>query len=185
MTRRRKRQRPDNPPPSLSKRLRPPPEEADGKPEPAGAGAGRRSSSPSLVTVTGLPVDCTVLELKSRLEMYGPISRIRIDVDGSGYVAFRSDHSAEAAISASLDPAFGIAIRSKRVLVVRARDPLPEWRVGVGVSPPSKLLRAEIPLSRHGRSNKKLIAGTTTTSTRSGSDLPYKGREIIAYDDLL
>lgn len=72
-----------------------------------------------------------------------------------------------------------------QVLVVRARDPLPEWRKGVGTSPPSKLLRAEIPLSRHGHSNKKLIASTTTASTRSGSDLPYKGREIIAYDDLL
>lgn len=116
MNRRRKRERPNNPLPSLSKRLRRPPEEADGEPEPAVAD--RRSSSPSFVMVTGLPVDCTVLELKSRLEMYGPISRIRVDVDGSGYVAFRSDRSAEAAISASLDPAFGIAIRSKRVFLL-------------------------------------------------------------------
>lgn len=66
--------------------------------------------------VTGIPSDCTVLELKSRLEMYGPISRTRIDaVDGAGYVTFRSADSAEAAIAASLDPAFGVSIRSAKV----------------------------------------------------------------------
>lgn len=74
------------------------------------------SSTSPLVMVTGIPSDCTVLELKSRLEMYGPISRTRIDaVDGAGYVTFRSADSAEAAIAASLDPAFGVSIRSAKV----------------------------------------------------------------------
>lgn len=168
---------------SLPKRARRAPAGAAGRlPEAAEdelSRAAGRSSSPSLVMVTGLPADCTVLELKSRLEMYGPISRTRI-VDGSGYVTFRSDGAAEAAIAAALDPAFGITIQSKRVLVIRASDPLPN--AGTGASTHSKLLQAEIPLSRHGRSNKKPSAGTA--STRSGSD-PYQGREIVAYDDLL
>ncbi|THU45469.1 hypothetical protein C4D60_Mb02t18260 [Musa balbisiana] len=114
MKRRGKGERPksDAFPASLAKRLRrpPPTEAAEGEPAEATAAA-----SPSVVLVTGLPADCTVLELKSRLEMYGPISRTRIDVDGRGFVTFRSDHAAEAAISASLDPAFGVTVRSKKL----------------------------------------------------------------------
>ncbi|CAL9081134.1 unnamed protein product [Musa textilis] len=110
MKRRGKGERPksDAFPASLSKRLRrpPPTEAAEGEPAEATAAA-----SPSVVLVTGLPADCTVLELKSRLEMYGPISRTRVDVDGRGFVTFRSDHAAAAAISASLDPAFGVTVR--------------------------------------------------------------------------
>lgn len=141
------------------------------------------SSLSPLVMVTGLPSDCTVMELKSRLEMYGPISRTRIDaVDGAGYVTFRSATSAEAAITASLDPAFGVSVGSRKVLVCRAAEHLLAWRAGAGVPPPSKLLRAEIPLSKHGRSNKKLTAATT--SIKKSSEPPYKGREIVAYDDL-
>ncbi|URD89582.1 hypothetical protein MUK42_28233 [Musa troglodytarum] len=113
MKRRGKGERPksDAFPASLSKRLRrpPPTEAAEGEPAEATAAA-----SPSVVLVTGLPADCTVLELKSRLEIYGPISRTRIDVDGRGFVTFRSDHAAAAAISASLDPAFGVTVRSKK-----------------------------------------------------------------------
>ncbi|WOL04910.1 hypothetical protein Cni_G13633 [Canna indica] len=73
------------------------------------------SSSPSLVMVTSLPYDCTVLELKSHLEVYGPISRTRIDVDCCGFVTFRSNRAVEAAISASMDPTIGVSIRSKNV----------------------------------------------------------------------
>ncbi|XP_073005192.1 uncharacterized protein At1g27050 [Typha latifolia] len=179
--RRGKRER-SNPPPALSKRLRGPlPEPEDGELIASGERQSSSASpSPSLVMVTGLPGDCTVLELKYRLEMYGPISRIRIDVDGSGYVTFRSAAAAESAIAASLDPALGIAIRSQKVLVVQSSDPLLHWKRAVRVSPTSKLLRGETPLRKHGRSNKKLNAEATTPTTRSG----YKGREIVAYDDL-
>ncbi|XP_064996359.1 uncharacterized protein At1g27050-like [Musa acuminata AAA Group] len=186
-------------PASLSKRLRrpPPTEAAEGEPAEATAAA-----SPSVVLVTGLPADCTVLELKSRLEMYGPISRTRIDVDGRGFVTFRSDHAAEAAISASLDPAFGVTVRSKKVLVVRASDPIPAKmgagisstsrllraeipaKMGAGISSTSRLLRAEIPLSRHGPSKEKLDAGATAERSKSGPEVSHDGREIIAYDDL-
>ncbi|KAJ6836644.1 uncharacterized protein M6B38_326605 [Iris pallida] len=38
-------------------------------------GVGANPSSSSFVMVSGLPSDCSVLELKSRLEMYGAISR--------------------------------------------------------------------------------------------------------------
>ncbi|CAD5194367.1 unnamed protein product [Musa acuminata subsp. malaccensis] len=182
MKRRGKGERPksDAFPASLSKRLRrpPPTEAAEGEPAEATAAA-----SPSVVLVTGLPADCTVLELKSRLEMYGPISRTRIDVDGRGFVTFRSDHAAEAAISASLDPAFGVTVRSKKVLVVRASDPIPA-KMGAGISSTSRLLRAEIPLSRHGPSKEKLDAGATAERSKSGPEVSHDGREIIAYDDL-
>ncbi|URE19201.1 hypothetical protein MUK42_11859 [Musa troglodytarum] len=175
----RRRSKSDPFPASLSKRLRRQlqPDTAEGDPAAAAA-----SSSPSLVMVSGLPADCTVLELKSRLEMFGPISRTRIDVDGRGYVTFRSDHAAEAAIAASLDPTFGLSVRSKKVLVVRTNDPLP-IETGVKISLPSKLLRAEIPLSRLGRS-KKLNPGMSTESTKNRSKIPHTSREIIAYHDL-
>lgn len=64
----------------------------------------------------------------------------------------------------------------------RAADPQLVWRTGPAATTPSKLLRAEIPLSKHGRSNKKLTP--TNTRTKSPSEPSYKGRELVAYDDL-
>ncbi|KAJ0982849.1 hypothetical protein J5N97_011104 [Dioscorea zingiberensis] len=137
-----KRERPATPPSiPVHKRLRRPPEiEVPDENE----GAPKRLPS-SLVVVTGLPAGCTVLELKSRMEMYGSVSRIRIDADGSGHVTFRSPTSAEAAVSAALNPGFGILVRSQRVQVCRGTDPSVQWRIGVQVSPTSRLLRAELP----------------------------------------
>ncbi|XP_020087413.1 uncharacterized protein At1g27050 [Ananas comosus] len=153
---------------------------------PSAAAASSSAGAPSVVIVTGIPGDCTVLELKSRLEIYGPVARTRVDAaDGVGYVTFRSAAAADAAVAASLDPARGVAIRSKKVFVVRASDPLQQWKTGVGASPSlSKLLRRETPLSKHGRSNKKLNPNTTIPSEQREPDLSFKGREIVAYDDL-
>ncbi|XXG44436.1 hypothetical protein AAC387_Pa01g4242 [Persea americana] len=147
----------------------------------------------SLVVVTGLSPGCTVLDLKSRFQMFGSISRLRIDTAGSfGYLTFRSHDSAQAAVAAALDPSTGITVGSQKVGVSWANDPLPQWRLGVGATSgkdhllsSSKLLRPEIPLSRHGRDNKKLSPGAKSTPSKSGPELPFKGREIIAYDDLL
>lgn len=70
-----------------------------------------------------------------------------------------------------------------QVLVCRAAaDHLLGWRAGAGTAAPSKLPHAEVLLSKHGRSNKKLAAAST--STKSAPEPPYKGREIVAYDDL-
>lgn len=87
--------------------------------------------------------------------------------------------------------------------VLWATDPLAQWREGVvhGTSKDngpssSKLLRAEVPLSRHGRANKLASAivnpknGEGSTSASGGTsatdlDVPLRGREIIAYDDIL
>ncbi|OAY70547.1 Uncharacterized protein ACMD2_11234 [Ananas comosus] len=83
---------------------------------PSAAAASSSAGAPSVVIVTGIPGDCTVLELKSRLEIYGPVARTRVDAaDGVGYVTFRSAAAADAAVAASLDPARGVAIRSKKV----------------------------------------------------------------------
>ena len=54
----------------------------------------------------------------------------------------------------------------------------------------SKLLRAEVPLSRHGRGNKLASAIVNPRSNNNeGSssvlDVPFRGREIVAYDDIL
>ncbi|XP_042479410.1 uncharacterized protein At1g27050 [Macadamia integrifolia] len=146
-----------------------------------------KQSSPAVVVVTGLDQSCSVLDLKSRFEMYGSISRLRIDRGGLGFITFRSSDSAAAAINASLDPSFPITVDSRKVQVSWANDPFPQWREGVGLSskeerPLSKLLRAEVPLRRHGRGIKQ---GMGTVSPRNGLDMPYKGREIVAYDDLL
>lgn len=74
-----------------------------------------KPAPPPALVVMGLVPDCSVLDLKSRFEIYGSISRIRIDRDGVGCIAYRSKDSAEAAIAASLDPSFGITVQSQKV----------------------------------------------------------------------
>ncbi|XP_043717740.1 uncharacterized protein At1g27050-like [Telopea speciosissima] len=77
-------------------------------------------------------------------------------------------------------------LREMQVQVSWANDPSPHWREGVAISseerPLSKLLRAEVPLRRHGRRIKQSVG---IVSPRNGLDTPHKGREIVAYDDLL
>ncbi|KAJ3696090.1 hypothetical protein LUZ60_001467 [Juncus effusus] len=175
-----KRERSDSAaPPPLSKRLRRPSPAGDVASAPAAA-----VSAPAQVIVTGLPSDCSVLELKFRLEQYGSVSRIRIDVSGSGHVTFRSDGAAQEAILASLDPRFGISVGSNKILVIRSSETVLESKARISSYRYSKLLRPEPPLSKHGRSNKKLTAGELIPSTRTELDSRFKGREIVAYDDL-
>nr|CAD1828011.1 unnamed protein product [Ananas comosus var. bracteatus] len=170
----------------------PPPRSGD----PRGGGGGRRrgggggassssAGAPSVVIVTGIPGDCTVLELKSRLEIYGPSP------------APASTPPMAWGTSPSAPPP---RRRRRRRLTrprPRRRRPIQEgvcgagerslqqWKTGVGASPSlSKLLRPETPLSKHGRSNKKLNPNTTIPSERREPDLSFKGREIVAYDDL-
>ncbi|PSS13545.1 RNA recognition motif domain protein [Actinidia chinensis var. chinensis] len=176
----------------LSKRRRPPPLSDD-------AVAYDRtddssSKSPATVVVMGLPQDCALLDIKSRFQIYGWISRTTMRHGGVAYVTFRSKESAEAAIAASVDPSFGIAIDSKRVQVMWANDPAPQWREAVSSkdspnSSSSKLVRAEVPLSRRGRGNKLGSAivkpNNSNSNSDSGLDVPFKGREIVAYDDIL
>lgn len=92
-----------------------------------------------------------------------------------------------------------------------ASDPVPQWKAGIGRKEglSSKLVRAEVPLSRHGRGNKlgsaivnpkdennsnKNINGDANNDEKingagavgnSGLDGSFKGREIVAYDDIL
>ena len=74
-----------------------------------------------------------------------------------------------------------------------ASDPVPQWREAVGHkdgSSSSKLLKAGVPLSRHGRGNKLGSAIVDTRENKNGNggldvDVPFKGREIVAYDDIL
>lgn len=181
------------------KRRRPPPPPPPPQSQPNDIKPSTKPPPPPAVVVVDLPPDCSVLDLKSRFAIYGEISRTRIDRDAIGYITYRSKDSAEAAITASLDSSFGIAINSKKVQVLRATDPLVQWREGVGAggkrdsgspsSSSSKLLRGGIPLSRHGRGNKLASAVVNPTSSSSDGpsvlDVPFKGREIIAYDDIL
>ncbi|KAF9623813.1 hypothetical protein IFM89_005398 [Coptis chinensis] len=135
----------------------------------------------SMVLVHNLSNHCSVLNLKRMFEMYGCVSRIRID-SGVGYVNFRAKESADAAIAASVDP--GIIVDDVKVNVSWANDSFPQWREGVALSIKerlsSKLVQPEVPLSRHGRGNK-LGSGTVSPNK---PDISYKGRDIVAYDDL-
>ena len=83
-----------------------------------------------------------------------------------------------------------------QVQVMWANDPVPQWREAVSSkdspnSSSSKLVRAEVPLSRRGRGNKlgsaivKPNNSNSNSNSDSGLDLPFKGREIVAYDDIL
>ncbi|XP_073269555.1 uncharacterized protein At1g27050 [Primulina huaijiensis] len=163
------------------------------------------------VVVIGVPSECSVLDLKSRFEIYGPISRTRMDPNGLAYVSFRSNDVAQSAVAAARDPDFPITLNSVPVQVIWASDPVSQRRGGVGQTSglSSKLLRAEVPLSRYGRGNKlgsaivnpreelnkdsskygvakngsKLDGGAAIGN--SGLDGSIKGREIVAYDDIL
>lgn len=74
-----------------------------------------KPTPPPAVVVMGLTQDCSVLAFKSRFEIYGPISRLRIDRNGVGHIVYRTKESAEAAIAASLDASFGITVESQKV----------------------------------------------------------------------
>ncbi|KAF3593186.1 hypothetical protein DY000_02023518 [Brassica cretica] len=184
-----KRRRPWAPPPSLETN------EIIDKPT-------AKPPPPPGLLVSGLPANCSVLELKSRFEIYGSISRIRIDEDGVGSVSYRTAESAEAAIAGSHEPSFGISIDSKKLEVAWATDPLVTWKEGVKVgeekektspSLSSKLLRAEMSLRKHGRRNRLASTivnprsknpdgdGTKSPATTRG----FKDRDIVAYDDIL
>lgn len=89
-----------------------------------------------------------------------------------------------------------------------ASNPVPKWE-GRKDGLSSKLVRPEMPLSRHGRGNKLGSAivnpreengGNETTNGdlnnddglrgaapvgSSGVEAPFRGREIVAYDDIL
>ncbi|XP_051148936.1 uncharacterized protein At1g27050 [Andrographis paniculata] len=159
------------------------------------------------VVVIGVPTDCSVLDIKSRFEMYGPISRTRMEPNGVAHVNFRSADAAQSAVDAARDSSFPITLNSTPVQVVLASDPIPQWERGIGRNDglSSKLVRAELPLSRHGRGNK---LGSAIVNPRddkstiidpigeddklkgaiaadSGMDRTFKGREIVAYDDIL
>lgn len=97
-------------PTSAPKRRRPlpPPPDEDDKPS-------SKPVPPPAVVVMGLSPNCSVLDLKSRFEIYGAISRIRIDRNAVGYITYRTKESAEAAIAASLDASFGITVDSQKV----------------------------------------------------------------------
>ena len=102
----------DRPAPYPKRRPPPPPPSQPNEVKPS-----TKPPPPPAVVVMDLPLDCSVLDLKSRFAIYGEISRIRIDRDGNGYITYRSKDSAEAAITASLDATFGIAIDSKKVTI--------------------------------------------------------------------
>ena len=74
-----------------------------------------KPAPPLALVVVDLPSHCSVLDLKSRFEIYGSISRIRIDRDCVGYIMYRTKDSADAAMAAALDPSFGFTIDSKKV----------------------------------------------------------------------
>ncbi|CAO2178028.1 unnamed protein product [Urochloa humidicola] len=179
MTRRRRGKRGRTSPDLPAKRRRggPPQIEADDYPEsaPALEPAAQHSSS---VMVAGLPPGCRVLELKSRLQAYGPIARASVDAAAAtGYVTFRSGAAAAAAIAASLDPDGGVSIRSKKVLVVQASD-VPNYSKAIAqaADPAGRPLHDE---TKNNANNNSAISGS-----KSAAGVTYKVRQIVTYDDL-
>ncbi|KAM3332947.1 hypothetical protein ACQJBY_028200 [Aegilops geniculata] len=126
----------------------------------------------SVVMVAGLPPGCGVIELKSRLEAYGPVARTRIDAAAAtGHVTFRSAAAATAAIAASLDPECGITIGSKKVLVVQAIE-APNNSTSMVQTDPADA------------SNNIASDALAIPSSRIAPEAIHKAREIVAYDDL-
>lgn len=121
---------------SVAKRRRPlPPVQSSAEDDDMDKPLPKPAPPPALVVVD-LPSHCSVLDLKSRFEIYGSISRIRIDRDCVGYITYRTKDSADAAMAAALDPSFGFTIDSKKVpflifmyqIVAHSLNILVEWR---------------------------------------------------------
>ncbi|KAL8532558.1 hypothetical protein ACS0TY_008953 [Phlomoides rotata] len=196
---------------SLPKRRRPLPLDAAAA-EDVDSSSNSAANAPKSVVVIGVPAECSVLDLKSRFEMYGPISRTRMEPDGVAYINFRSNDAAQSAVDAARDSSFPVTLHSTPVQVMWANDPVPQWKGQVsrkdGLS--SKLVRPEVPLSRHGRGNKLGSAivnprddNNTDKDTKKGDakndeklkssvaignsslEGSFRGREIVAYDDIL
>ncbi|XP_078436782.1 homeobox leucine zipper protein [Wolffia australiana] len=137
------------------------------------------------VLVSNLPPECTVLELKSRMEMFGPVARIRIDSgQGIGYVKFRTLEHAQSAVDAAGNPRLGVEIGSQKVQVRLDSDAAPELPPTLPVSRQSKLVSPELPLRRRGRVNRLLIEGRLNFGN-SESNTNHSGRQIVGYDDIL
>ena len=68
-----------------------------------------------------------------------------------------------------------------------AKDPNSGVGIGSKVNgSSSKLLRVEVPLSKHGRSNKFVSSSVNRkTNQISGLDGGFKGRDVVAYDDIV
>ncbi|KAG6405645.1 hypothetical protein SASPL_133237 [Salvia splendens] len=191
---------------SLPKRRRPltlDADDADANSKPAA------SKVPTSVVVIGVPPECSVLDLKSRFEVYGPISRSRMEPDGVAYINFRSNEAAQSAVDAAIDSSFPVSLHSTPVQVMWATNPVPQQEGGVGRKEglSSRLVRPEMPLRRHGRGNKLGSAivnprderggneatnsspnnndGLNVATAVGGSSGTYRGREIVAYDDIL
>ncbi|GFP80045.1 uncharacterized protein at1g27050 [Phtheirospermum japonicum] len=192
---------------SLPKRRRPLPLDAAPGEDAIGdnsASSSAAAKAPTSVVVIGVPVECSVLDLKSRFEMYGPISRTRMEPNGVAYINFRSNDAAQSAVDAARDSSFPLTLHSVPVQVMWASDPVTQWKGGVGRNDglSSKLVRAEVPLSRRGRGNK---LGSAIVNPRDNNNIDkianidanndvigssalegsFKGREIVAYDDIL
>lgn len=101
---------------SLPKRRRPLPlDAAPADDVDAPSKSASEAKAPSSVVVIGVPVECSVLDLKSRFEMYGAISRTRMEPDGVAYINFRSNDAAQSAIDAARDSSFPVTLHSTPV----------------------------------------------------------------------
>ncbi|KAL9272157.1 hypothetical protein AKJ16_DCAP21833 [Drosera capensis] len=146
-----------------------------------------RPPPPPAIIVIGLPQDLSILNLKSRFEIYGPISRIRLDSHSLGFITFRTLAAAEAAVAAASETESGIMVDATRVQVVWDDGRGGGEGGGEGRRFSSKLVRAERPLSRLGRGNRLIPRGSGAGRGGGGSDVGggFEGREIVAYDDIL
>ncbi|KAL3337015.1 hypothetical protein AABB24_029600, partial [Solanum stoloniferum] len=189
---------------SFPKRRRPTPITDDPLPVPEDNSSSTKQQ-PATVVVIGVPSECSVLDIKSRFEIYGSISRTRMDPNGLAHITFRSNDSAQSAVEAAEDSSFPITLHSKPVQVIWATDHASQWKEGVmrkdelsTSTVASKLVKAEVPLSRHGRSNRlgsAIVNPRDEDNDNAGGNVrphvstrlvePYKGREIVAYDDIL
>lgn len=109
----RKREKPysRHAPYSLPKRRRPLPLDAEDAVDDSSASSAA-AKAPTSVVVIGVPAECSVLDLKSRFEMYGPISRTRMEPNGVAYINFRSNDAAQSAIDAARDSSFPVTLHS-------------------------------------------------------------------------
>ncbi|GAB2214149.1 hypothetical protein Droror1_Dr00018488 [Drosera rotundifolia] len=170
------------------KRRRFPPPHTTESPDPPPT---TRPPPPPAIIVIGLPQDLSILDLKSRFEIYGPISRIRLDSHSLGFITFRTLAAAEAAVAAAVETECGIMVEEKRVQVVwdDGRGGLGGEGEGGGGGEgrrfSSKLVRAERPLSRLGRGNRLSPGGSGGGRGGGGFGGGFEGREIVAYDDIL
>lgn len=160
-----------------------------------------KEKQPCTIFVGDLDPDTTAEQLTELFKKFGSVEKSKIKENHCyGFVTFDKRLSAEAAIAVGQTPDGIELLNGKQVYVSWALGSLPEWKKGIGgftISPGKDLLSGH--RSRKGVVKPSVLAAATAAAAAKAHAVlagemaqpmesivgDYRGRAIVAYDDLL